>query len=290
MVGLFAPFCMVAMASVFLGEGLWALGTQGSASSTKPSASQASARKPATGAASAAISKSVAGAYADPEDPTDVYFALKSDGTFLEGTPDGVLPGKYKVEGDKVAFQIEGAGQPIRYAIQPDGFRQLDYPRIYVRLRFLPEAIAGKLKQTYSENSASAEARAAARLKENERIAVGCLWTIWVAQAILELEPNNIARSLNELGPAPTGAPASANFAGLIDASLASGVRNGYKFVFELGPKDACGHDTYSVRAEPMVSGVSKGEHFYMGSGRLTHNPDHQAGPRDEQLPVPPFM
>ena len=49
-----------------------------------------SAQTPQTPAA-AVSAKSLAGSYADPESPGGVFLALKSEGTFIDGTPDGPL-------------------------------------------------------------------------------------------------------------------------------------------------------------------------------------------------------
>lgn len=266
-VGFLTSFCLTAMGVMF-SEGLRAQGTH------RPA-------QPQRAASPADSAKHIAGAYADPEDPSNVYLALKPDGTFLEGTPDGILPGKYKAEGDKVTFQIEG-GSPFQLGIQRDGLRQLDYPRVYVKMEFLPEAIADKRKQV--PGKASGYAGTGSRLETNERIAVGCLWTIFTAEQIFSTRGRFFAASLKQLGPPPTGAPPGGDYAGLIDPSLASGIRSGYRFVYVAGPQTALGIETYSVRADPVTPGVTGREHYYMDNGGVRHNPDRQAGPNDEHL------
>jgi hypothetical protein len=217
----------------------------------------------------------IAGAYADPEDPTNVWLYLKSDGTFVEGTPDGAFGGTYRTENDKVAFQTQG-GQPFQLGIKQDGLRQLDFPRVYVKMAYLPEAIAAKQVQPMGKPSARSGDRSS--LETNERIAVGCLWTISVAETIYSTEGSYFTATLKQLG-------------GLVDASLASGIRSGYRIVYSPGPRGPRGIESYSVHADPVSPGVTGREHYYMDSaGGVRHNRERQAGPTDEELRVPPFL
>ena len=96
-------------------------------------------------AAPAQLAKTVVGGYGDPQAPSEVYMELKTDGSFVNGTPDGLQPGRYKIAGNMITFQIEG-GESYQLRVEPDGLHQLDYPRVYVKLENMPEAIAEKMR------------------------------------------------------------------------------------------------------------------------------------------------
>jgi IPT/TIG domain len=237
-------------------------------------------------------STSIMGAYADPEDPLDAWLELKSDNTFIEGTPDGEFPGKYKVEGELVSFQsgrggdlvsgVQLGGQAFQLRVESGKLRQLDYPRVYVRLDRLPEALAEDEKPV--NNRAPGPGGVGFSIELNERLAVGSLWTIQAAlhiyYSIRRFNGPDIT-GLRQLGP-PEGASPDADYAGLIDASLASGIRNGYRFVYAAGPPVPFGIPTYSIHADPITPGVTGRSHYYTDqTGDIRRNATRPAGPND---------
>ncbi len=74
--------------------------------------------------------------------------------------------------------------------------------------------------------------------------------------------------SLEVLGSAQDGRPASEDAAALIDQQLASGEKNGYAFVYIAGPPNADGLITsYTVRADPVNEEAGNRHYFTDESG-----------------------
>ena len=68
--------------------------------------------------------------------------------------------------------------------------------------------------------------------------------------------------SLAALGP---GSEQNANSADMIDALLAGGTKDGYRFTYSAGPKDSLGHiSSYTILAEPITPGTT-GMRSYFG-------------------------
>jgi prepilin-type N-terminal cleavage/methylation domain-containing protein len=87
--------------------------------------------------------------------------------------------------------------------------------------------------------------------------------------------------TLASLGP---GEAQNASSADMIDAVLASGTKDGYRFAYSPGPKDSSGRiNSYSIRAEPITPGTT-GMRSYYGdqSGTIRAN---SAGPADSTSP-----
>ena len=89
-----------------------------------------------------------------------------------------------------------------------------------------------------------------------ETSAIGAIRTIHTMQVQYYSQYGKYATSLTELGPPTSGAPTPAA-ADLIDSTLASGEKGGYKFT--VGP-NAGG---YAINANPVAFGVSGSRTFY---------------------------
>jgi hypothetical protein len=82
--------------------------------------------------------------------------------------------------------------------------------------------------------------------------AVGSLRTINTAEITYAGTYGGYSPTLTALGPPPQGEQLTAGAAGLIDEVLAGGVKSGYQFTFNAGPRDAKGQITsYTVCARP---------------------------------------
>jgi len=94
--------------------------------------------------------------------------------------------------------------------------------------------------------------------------AITCIRTIHTAQTQYLSEFNHYASSLKELGPPEKGV-ATARAADLIDAELASGARNGYRFVM-------IGNQTgYTITAAPLVFTTPTDRTFYSDQTMTVH-------------------
>lgn len=96
-----------------------------------------------------------------------------------------------------------------------------------------------------------------ARDAANHAAAAGALHSITVGQTTYFTLYQGYAPTLKALGPPRDGQSASADAAGLIDAALAAGYRNGYRFRYIVLRRDENGLVIeYLVSAEPLRDGA----------------------------------
>ncbi len=75
---------------------------------------------------------------------------------------------------------------------------------------------------------------------------------------------HSFAAKLSDLGPPEAGKPADCHAAGLIEASLAWGTKQGYKITYIATPKNSAGEiDRYVVRAEAVIRRLAGQRSFY---------------------------
>lgn len=88
---------------------------------------------------------------------------------------------------------------------------------------------------------------------EDQSSAVGCLRTINTSEVVYaQTYKTGYSPSLASLSVPAEGTQVTASAAGLIDASLGSGKRNGYIFTYKPGKPDAQGQtNTYTVTVRP---------------------------------------
>jgi type IV pilus assembly protein PilA len=100
----------------------------------------------------------------------------------------------------------------------------------------------------------------------NESAAASALRSICTVQVSYESTFNlGFAPNLASLGPPPPGNLPTASNADLIDSVLASGIRNGYSFVYV--PIDTGGTgkpDAFTVNANPVSPGQTGEKYFYV--------------------------
>jgi type IV pilus assembly protein PilA len=123
------------------------------------------------------------------------------------------------------------------------------------------------------------------KMRANESSAVQSLRNISTAELLYSTTYGvNFSSSLIQLSG--TGVTPDVNDAGLIDESLASGIKGGYLFTFTTLTTDAQGHTaTYSVNADPIVPGTTGQRHLYVDQTCVIRsNLTTQAGPTDLAL------
>ena len=102
------------------------------------------------------------------------------------------------------------------------------------------------------------------KIQANETAAVETLRTITGSALLYSNSYNGFPHALSDLGPAPSGTPASAATADLIDSVLASGVKSGYRFTYAPGTTDPSGNViTYTITASPVAPGSSGQRSFF---------------------------
>jgi hypothetical protein len=94
------------------------------------------------------------------------------------------------------------------------------------------------------------------RMAANEAVAVGSIRTINVSAATYFRLYGHYPPSLKNLGPSPTGV-ASENGAGLIDGTLAQGLKSGYLFSYH-ADSGASGYRVSALPLEPSKSGYRR--------------------------------
>ena len=103
------------------------------------------------------------------------------------------------------------------------------------------------------------------KMAANEAAAASALRSICTVQVTYDATYNQgYAPSLSAMGPPPPGALATPTNAGLIDPVLASGIRNGYNFVYT--PIDNAGTgkpDAFTINANPLSPGQTGERYFY---------------------------
>ena len=100
------------------------------------------------------------------------------------------------------------------------------------------------------------------RIAANQAAAVYALRGINVGEVTYASTYNTgFSQTLAALGPSPSGA-STASAAGVIDSVLASGVREGYSFVYAASSDGAGRNDAYTVNANPLTVGTT-GVNYY---------------------------
>jgi len=123
------------------------------------------------------------------------------------------------------------------------------------------------------------------RMRANESSAVQSLRNICTAQIVYSTTWGvGFADALPKL--AGNGVVVDQNHAGLIDSTLAAGLKSGYVIVLTPGVTDPQGNlSTFSLTADPQVTGSSGLRHFYSDqTSVIRFNPSVPAGPSD--LPI----
>jgi TonB family protein len=105
-------------------------------------------------------------------------------------------------------------------------------------IRAAPRAAVHRELIDIMNRGSAAATRPDGAIVANETSAIGALRTLNTALLMYQTAYKSYAPSLTALGP---GDPATAQGAGLIDGTLASGAKNGYQFVYAPGSADAQG-------------------------------------------------
>jgi len=134
----------------------------------------------------------------------------------------------------------------------------------------------------------------AAEIQTTERTAIDNLKRIVEAVETYRRLYSRLPEGLAKLGPAVTttaagaahGGPPSADAAGLLDAELASGSVNGYKFRYVIAGANAVGAPAkYEIAATPETYGRTGKRSFFRDVNGLLHGADRQGGVGSELDP-----
>jgi len=123
------------------------------------------------------------------------------------------------------------------------------------------------------------------RMAANESAAAAALRTLATEEVNYDASyTGGFAPSLASLGPPPSGTQVSQTNAGLIDESLASGIRGGYQFVYTpAGTNPITG---YQIHANPINPGITGLAYFFVDQTNVIRkNQGSVAGPTSNPLP-----
>jgi type IV pilus assembly protein PilA len=124
-----------------------------------------------------------------------------------------------------------------------------------------------------------------AKMAANEAAAVGSLRTVMTAAVTYNgTYGHGFPETLNLLGPSADSSAANAGAAGLIDADLAAGQKDGYNFTYQASSsRGDSALDTFKVNADPVVPNSTGVRHFFIDqSGVIRYKVDR---PADENSP-----
>src|SRR6202790_5625117 len=116
------------------------------------------------------------------------------------------------------------------------------------------------------------------KMSANETAAVGALKALTESSVMYSNSYGGFPRSISNLGPG--GAPASTSVAAdLIDSTLATGVKSGYKFTYTVLATDPAGNVvSYAITAVPVTAGSTGQKSFYTDqSGTIRVSPSGAA-------------
>ena len=126
------------------------------------------------------------------------------------------------------------------------------------------------------------------KMSANETAAASALRSICTVQVNYESTySQGFAPSLGALGPPPAGSGPSATNADLIDPVLASGIRNGYNFVYVAIDNGGTGRpDAFTVNANPISPGLTGQKYFYVDQTNvIRYSLGGVAGPGSAPVP-----
>jgi hypothetical protein len=117
----------------------------------------------------------------------------------------------------------------------------------------------------------------AAEMESTERTAIEGMKKIAEAVETYRRTYARLPESLAKLGPAPRGAAAGPDAAGLLDADLASGTRTGYKFRYVIAGASTLGAPAkYELAATPETYGRTGRRSFFRDASGGLHGADRQ--------------
>jgi prepilin-type N-terminal cleavage/methylation domain-containing protein len=126
-----------------------------------------------------------------------------------------------------------------------------------------------------------------AKMGANEAAAVSALRTLANSEVAYDATyGQGFSASLAVLGPPLPGNPPTPTNAGLVDSVLASGIRNGYSFVYTPIPGAGGRIDRYATNANPVSPGQTGNKYFYVDQTNVIRF--KLGGPADaNSTPVP---
>lgn len=124
--------------------------------------------------------------------------------------------------------------------------------------------------------------------KATEAWAVGSLRSIHTSQVTYAATyEKGFARTLAQLGPPPAGPPATEQASDLIDAVLATGEKDGYRFTLVAGTTDARGQVvTYTLIARPVRYGTTGRRGFFTDDSGVVRSTNEDRAATAQDRPI----
>jgi type IV pilus assembly protein PilA len=103
-----------------------------------------------------------------------------------------------------------------------------------------------------------------AKIQANEAAAIVTLHTLNANALMYSNSYGSFPHAVSDMGPGGAGTAPSPAAADLIDSSLASGVKSGYKFTLKVVATDPAGNvDSYTISATPVTPGSTGQRSFF---------------------------
>jgi prepilin-type N-terminal cleavage/methylation domain-containing protein len=124
------------------------------------------------------------------------------------------------------------------------------------------------------------------RVAANQSSAVASLHTLAIAQMTYSSTyGGGFSADITSLAPPPGGGTPSSTAAGLIDSTLASGVKSGYIFTYSPGAVDTTGRiNAFSFTAVPVTNSTGTQYYFTDTSGVIRQNSTTTAASTDSPV------
>jgi type IV pilus assembly protein PilA len=104
-----------------------------------------------------------------------------------------------------------------------------------------------------------------AKIQANETAAVGAIRALNESTVMYSNSYGGYPHALSDLGPGGSGTAPSSAAADLIDSTLATGVKSGYKFTFKVEATDPTGNvSSYTITATPVTPGTTGQRSFFV--------------------------
>jgi prepilin-type N-terminal cleavage/methylation domain-containing protein len=111
------------------------------------------------------------------------------------------------------------------------------------------------------------------KIQANETAAVETMRTLNESILLYSNSYGGFPHALSDMGPAAGGTGATSAGADLIDVTLASGVKSGYKFTYAPVVVDPAGNvQSYSITATPVVAGSTGQRSFFTDQSGTIRN------------------
>ena len=111
------------------------------------------------------------------------------------------------------------------------------------------------------------------KIQANETAAVGALRALTESALLYSNTYGGFPHQLSDMGPGTGGSAATSTSADLIDSTLATGIKSGYRFAYAAGTIDPSGNVlSYTILATPVSIGTTGQRSFFTDQSGTIRN------------------